>query len=212
MPVEPSEEEARRWLVEELARPEYEEARPSLLDRFLDWLSDLLDLDGVPSAGEGLGIALIGLLIVVALLVVLRVVGPVRRSYRRAMAGSVFGDEVVSADEHRRRADRFASAGQWEDAVRERFRALVRALEERAVLDERPGRTADEASAEAGVALPPLAGALAAAAGTFDDVCYGGRPADAEQHRAMHELDRLVARAKPIGQTAHDVPLLAAPR
>lgn len=212
MPVEPTEEEARRWLVEELSRAEYDAARPSLLDRFVEWLFDLLDLDAVPSAGEGLGAALIALILVVALVVVVRVVGPVQRAGRRRAGGSVFDDEIVSADEHRRRADRFAAAEQWAEAVRERFRALVRALEERAVLDERPGRTADEASAEAGVALPDLAGALAAAAHTFDDVCYGGRSADAEQHRAVQGLEQQVARARPVGQTAGRGLLPAAPR
>lgn len=211
MPVEPTEEEARRWLVEELSRPEYAEARPTLPDRIWDWLAGLVDIDSVPSAGDGLAVALVALLVVGVLAVVLRVVGPARRAQRRA-AGAVFDDESISADEHRRRADRSAAAGQWEEAVRERFRALVRGLEERAVLDERPGRTADEASAEAGVALPALAGALARAARAFDDVCYGGRAADTDQHRTLHELERQVARTKPVGQTAQGGPLLVAPR
>ena len=58
------------------------------------------------------------------------------------------------------------------------MRAIVRSLEERTLLDPRPGRTADEAAAEAGRPLPRHADRLRAAARTFDDVTYGGRTAD----------------------------------
>ena len=44
----------------------------------------------------------------------------------------------------------------------ERYRALVRSLEERGLVDERPGRTADEAAAEGAAALPTAAGLLPA--------------------------------------------------
>ncbi len=198
MPLEPTEEEARRWLVEELSRPEYAAARPSLLDRAVEWLVDLLTRQSVPAAGDALALTLVTLLVVVVLAVVLRSVGPVRLGGRRARDGAVFDDTVVlSATEHRTRADRLAAEQRWEDAVRERFRAIVRALEERAVLDERPGRTADESVHEAGLALPTLVEALRSAARTFDDVSYGGRDADARQHQTLVDLDRAVQAARP---------------
>ncbi len=212
MPLEPTEEEARRWLVEELSRPEYADARPSLLDRVVEWFQQLLNPDSVPSAGNALGLALLTLLVVVVLVVVLRSVGPVRRGRRRERDQAVFDGDTVSAREHRRRADRLAADHRWEEAVRERFRAIVRALEERAVLDERPGRTADEASTESGLALPSLAASLASAARTFDDVSYGGRAADAGQHDALVELDRQVTAARPVGQTAGAAAQLVVPR
>ena len=64
----------------------------------------------------------------------------------------------------------------------ERFRAIVRELEERAVLAEQPGRTAGEAAAAAAGRLPALAAELAAAARLFDDVRYGGRVATPAAH------------------------------
>ena len=73
-------------------------------------------------------------------------------------------------------ADAHAARGEWADAVRERLRAVVRSLEERAVLDERPGRTADEAAAEAGTALPTCADDLRRSARLFDDI-WGARNA-----------------------------------
>ena len=45
-------------------------------------------------------------------------------------------------------------AGAMDQAVQEHMRALVRSLEERASTRPRPGRTADEAAAEAGRPFP----------------------------------------------------------
>jgi hypothetical protein len=81
--------------------------------------------------------------------------------------------------------------------VRERLRAIVRSLEERAVLEPRPGRTADEAASEAGAALPDCAAGLRSAALLFDDVWYGGRPAGPEGDAALRELDDRVRSARP---------------
>lgn len=78
------------------------------------------------------------------------------------------------------------------------MRALVRSLEERTLLDIRPGRTADEAATEAGRALPEHAAALAAAARTFDDIAYGERTADQDAYRLLHELDRTLERTRPV--------------
>ena len=79
----------------------------------------------------------------------------------------------------------------------ERLRATVRGLEERDLLDTRAGRTADEAAAEAGRALPTLADELRAAARTFDEVRYGGRTADAATDARLRTLDDAVRRTKP---------------
>ena len=77
------------------------------------------------------------------------------------------------------------------------MRALVRALEERALLDVRPGRTADEAAAEAGRALPAHTDPLRTAARDFDDVTYGGRSATEQSYHRIAELDRDLERTKP---------------
>jgi hypothetical protein len=77
------------------------------------------------------------------------------------------------------------------------MRALVRALEERALLDVRPGRTADEAAAEAGRALPAHTDRLRTAARDFDDVTYGGRSATEQSYHRIAELDRDLERTKP---------------
>jgi hypothetical protein len=65
------------------------------------------------------------------------------------------------------------------------------------VLDPRPGRTADEAAAEAGRLLPAHAAPLRDAARTFDDVTYGGRTATQQSYAALRNLDTELERSKP---------------
>ena len=104
------------------------------------------------------------------------VAGPVRaRVAGRPRPWSSSGDDARTAAELRAAADAAAARGDWSTAVLERFRAVVRSLEERALLDDRPGRTAHEAAEAAAARLPARAAELRRAARLFDDVCYGAR-------------------------------------
>ncbi|GAA3541235.1 DUF4129 domain-containing protein [Amycolatopsis ultiminotia] len=199
VPVDIDRDPARLRAVEELRDPAYAAARPGLVQQVLQWLgqrlSDLIEaLNGVPGGPLGL-LLVLGLLIVLAVVVRLRV-GKVGRAAQSA--GQVFAGRRQSADEYRRAAEAAAARGQFADAVRERFRALVRGLEERTLLDARSGRTADEAAAEAGVLLPDLAADLFAAARLFDDVHYGGRSGTEAGYRALAGLDDRVRAARPV--------------
>ena len=77
------------------------------------------------------------------------------------------------------------------------MRAVVRSLEERTLLDPRPGRTADEAAEEAGRSLPAHTGRLRDAARDFDGVAYGGRTATKPSYDSLAALDRDLQRARP---------------
>jgi hypothetical protein len=79
---------------------------------------------------------------------------------------------------------------------------VVRSLEERAVLDERPGVTAHEAVEAAALRLPDLVADLRAAGRLFDDVAYGDVPARERDDEALRLLDRDVAAARPLAATA----------
>jgi hypothetical protein len=191
VPVELGRDEAARLAEEELAKQIYREAGPGVVERFIGWVLDqagrLLDDVAGASPGGYAGLVLVLLLAVVAVVAVRLKVGPLGRS--AAGEEALFTGRARGSAEHRAAAERHAAAGEWAEAVRERLRAVVRSLEERTVLDERPGRTADEAAAEAGLALPSCATDLRAAARLFDDIWYGGRPAGAEAYAAMHALD-----------------------
>lgn len=184
----------------------YHENDPGLLDRalrkFFEWIDDLFGAASGATPGGTLGLVVIVLLAILAAGALWWRLGAPSRI--PAGAGVLFDDGIRSAADHRTAAEAHAAAGRWTEAVQERMRAVVRSLEERTVLDPRPGRTADEAAAEAAVSLPDHAGDLRAAARTFDDVTYGGRTADADTYARLRTLDLTLDRAKPLltGPTA----------
>lgn len=189
-------ESARAEAERELARPEYHHT-PPLLIRIGSWLLDQLQklLDKAEQAAPGGGWGLLGLLLLLVGVVVL-----VRWRFGALAAASrrgwVFDSELArTAADHREAAERAAAVADWATAVRERFRAVVRSLEERTVIEPRLGRTADEAAAEAGLALPAAAVALDAAAKVFDEVVYGGRAATEAGYRTVAEADAAAAAA-----------------
>jgi hypothetical protein len=190
---------AREAAERELSRPVYGQEEPNVLlramDAFFDWLGGLFDAAADAAPGGWLGVVVI-VVVVVGLVAALwwRLGTP----YRVApVADSLFEEGPRTAAAHRAAADRHAAAGRWNQAVQERMRAVVRSLEERTLLDPRPGRTADEAAAEAGRVLPGHVDALRAAARGFDDVTYGGRTADQRAYQRVKELDAALERAKP---------------
>ncbi|WP_432514814.1 DUF4129 domain-containing protein [Kineococcus sp. SYSU DK001] len=198
MPVQPDRGTARGWLAEELAGPEYRQQQGSWLARAWDWLWDRLEGVSVPGLGTGWTSVVVVVVLLLALLAVVHLVaGPLRRSARQAPAEPVFDAAPEPSSAHFARADAAAAAGDHGLAVAERFRGLVRALEERALLDPRPGRTAAEIAGSGARALPDAADALHRAARTFDDVRYGGRPAGAATDEDLRAVVRQVAAARP---------------
>ncbi|WP_405898045.1 DUF4129 domain-containing protein [Streptomyces sp. NBC_00727] len=191
----PARDAARR----ELSKGAYHENDPNLLQRALDhlwtWFGDVLAAASGATPGGVAGLTVL-LLIVIALAAALRWrLGAPQTGSRPADA--LFPDGPRSTADHRAAAEAHAAAGRWNQAVQERMRAIVRVLEERALLDPRPGRTADEAAAEAGLSLPPHAARLRAAARVFDDVTYGGRVADRTSYVTLNDLDLAVESARP---------------
>ncbi|MET3987683.1 DUF4129 domain-containing protein [Streptomyces sp. PvR034] len=195
---------AREAAERELSKPLYHQNDPSpiqrAIDRFWEWLGDLVN-----SASDATPGGLVGILVIVVVVALL--IGALwwrLGSPRRAAtsAGLLFDEGVRSAADHRTSAEAHAAAGHWTEAVQERMRAVVRSLEERTLLDPRPGRTADEAAAEAARSLPAHGAELHAAARTFDDVTYGARPADSGTYARLRDLDLALERAKPVLTTA----------
>ncbi|MEU9704590.1 DUF4129 domain-containing protein [Streptomyces sp. NPDC047981] len=204
VPVDVPRDPARQAAERELSKPLYHENDPSLLERglnrFWEWVGGLFDAAASATPGGLLG--LVALVVVVLALVAAlwwRLGTP-----RRTSAGgdSLFEDGPRTADDHRTAAARHAAAGRWNQAVQERMRAIVRSLEERTLLDPRPGRTADEAAAEAARTLPDHTDELRAAARSFDDVTYGGRTADEAAYRRIENLDTSLERTRPTLDTA----------
>ncbi|MCX4454518.1 DUF4129 domain-containing protein [Streptomyces sp. NBC_01340] len=196
IPRDPAREAAKR----ELSKRMYHENDPSPVQRalnaFWDWVDKLFGAASTATPGGALGLVVI----VVAVLAVVAALwwrlGTPHRTPTSSAA--LFDDRPRSAAEHRAAAEAHAAQGHWNQAVQERMRAVVRSLEERALLDPRPGRTADEAAAEAGRTLPSHTDRLRAAARDFDEVTYGGRAAGSDTYQRLTELDRAIERTKPV--------------
>lgn len=187
----------------ELSKPIY--PRPSLTDQLWAWLDDLLYRvfnAGSSVPGGWITIGLLSLLVVVAVVVAIRVGMRTMRT-RRGTDGALFDSHQLSSAEHRDLAEQCAAQGDWGAAIRHRLRAVARRLEEIAVLDAAPGRTASELARDAAPAFPHLRAQLRQAADIFNDVAYGARPATDAGYRVIADLDDQLQHA--VG-TAVDAP------
>ncbi|MEO3871266.1 DUF4129 domain-containing protein [Nonomuraea sp. B12E4] len=193
-------DEAARQAAQELLKPQYD--KESLFDliyrRVMQFLGDLVDAATGGGTAGGMIAAVVIVLIVLGLIVLISWQLRKAAHKRRLTAGGLFGERAMSAAEHRAAADRLAAEFRWTEAIQERLRAIARDLEERALIDGMPGRTADELTREAAVALPGFTKELAAAARSFDDVTYGGAPGTRQAYQAMSSLDERLRQARPI--------------
>jgi Domain of unknown function (DUF4129) len=196
-PLIPDADEARRQLADELANPIYADVQNWISDQFrklLDWLVGDPSPAGSLSSGQltALVITLVGL----AAVAIWLSTGGLRAEHR--LRGAVFADEERTADQLRTDAARLAAADEWASATVELFRALIRSLGERAIIEEFGGMTAHEAAAQAAPRLPGLADPITAAADVFDALAYGHRSGSARQYQEMLDLDAEVARTRPV--------------
>ena len=177
IPVDPDAETASEWARDELAKPEYQQGTgTNWLDRFLNGIVDFIsDLGG--GVGNAFGAwGVVGIVLVAAAviaLVIWLVVGPLRRSRGRRSSEDELGDPTLSAADLLATARAAAADGDWEKAVIEAYRSLIRSLDEREIIDAKPGMTAFEAALLASEAIPAIASDITLDADVFDAVRYG---------------------------------------
>lgn len=215
IPVDPDDEEARRWLEDELGRDDAtytEPETPQWLQDFLDWLRDLLGSADVeaptPGADTGgtVGIIIAVVLVVAALVVAFAIFGLPRLRRRSKVTGDLFGeDDDRSSAQIRSAAQLAADAGDFTSAVVEVFRSLARDLAERGIVIAFPGTTAREFGRRASDVFPADAERLDDAAKVFDGVRYLGRTGTEDEWRRMSALAAELRAAKaPRGPRAAD--------
>ena len=194
-PLDPSSDEARRWLEEELAKGVYN-PQPGLLERFLEWLDRLTSAS---PAGGAPAVLLPVVIVVVVAVLALVLVTVLRREVRRSGAGSgrVLDVPDIDAATLRARARAAAERRDWDGAVLDGVRAVARSGVERVVLDDAPGRTAHEVALALATTFPSESQALLRAADAFDAVRYGHRRASQEQALDVLALDERLAGTRP---------------
>jgi hypothetical protein len=202
-PVTVSSDEARQQAIRELSKSQYHYTPSTPLPSPSTATPSPTPPPHAASSFHGLTIALIVLavfLLVVAVLLILRWIGKPRTSKKSKKASADGGksalgriEEVLTgAARHRRDAELAAAAGDWAQAIRERFRAVIATLDERGLLPERADRTADEAARDAGEVLPEGAEVLMAAACAFDEVEYGEYVGTEAGYAVISQVDELV--------------------
>jgi hypothetical protein len=96
--------------------------------------------------------------------------------------------EGKDASDWRSEAEQLEAGGQWREAMRARYRELVRTLIEERVLEDLPGRTTGEYQREFIAARPDGAVAFSALTELFEAVWYGGNDTDAADNQRFRSL------------------------
>lgn len=195
-PITLGRDEARAQAQQELAKPEYVDVGSWLSDwwrKLMDWLLDAPNKVGDIEASQT-GPIVVAIVVAIVLVTIIVLAGPLRRD-RRIHEQAMFADGDHTATELREDAIRLGDAGEWTQATIQRFRALVRALDERAIIDETTGMTAHEAVQRSNERLPSFAAALARSADVFDGLAYGRRTATRVHYEELSALDDAVQRA-----------------
>lgn len=209
VPVSP--EETRAAVRDVMARPEFDYS-PSVLERISEWIGEQLSRLFAPgeataggSFGGGIG-TLFGWLIMlaaVAALVVVAVWVIANRSRRERGED----EEPLSPTEveHRRRADewrsdaeRLEAQGRWKEALRARYRHLVRVLVDRRQLPDVPGRTTGELRGDLAATTPDAVDEFDTCCLLFELAWYADVPTDAEGNARFRTAAGRVL-AAPVG-------------
>jgi hypothetical protein len=206
----PAPDQARRWLGDELSRPDYQE---SVVERFERWFSNLLDQLNEATGKVGLMNPLLAALLLVALVGLFAfALSRLRRNVAVPVHGApVFADAPRRAEDHRRSAHEALEQGRWGDAVVESVRALASGLVERGLVPEQADLTVHELTENAAALFPVLGDRLRSTGASFDETMYGDRPGDERRAREAVALELETSRRAPEVASSRG-PVSAVPR
>ena len=188
-PLDPSGDEARSALRQELAKPEYHDA--NLIERIQRWLQRLFE-NGADAARDlpTLG-AFAAIVVGLALAVGIGLLASRARSTARARTERepALTSEVITAAALRSRAEEALAEGRFDDALVDAYRALAVRQVERGRIEDLPQATAHELAAGLGAEFPAQRHLVDRSADLFDSVLYGDHPATREQAVDVLALD-----------------------
>jgi hypothetical protein len=197
--------EIRQRADEILQRPEFGR-HESLMERIVSWIGDLFSKVTFGLGGGPGSLGNLVALVITAGIVVLLVL--IVRSFlsRTRLPKPTVGDELTieleegrDASDWRSDAERFEAAGQWREAMRARYRELVRLLIDDGVLADLPGRTTGEYRGEFVRARPAHADSFIELTELFEAVWYGGVETDAPDNQRFRQLADASRRREPVG-------------
>ncbi|ARD42215.1 DUF4129 domain-containing protein [Actinomyces gaoshouyii] len=187
-PATPDASQAGEAARRELAKPAYAE-RTDPLTAIWQWLQHHIDLGSViPGIPPWASVTIV----VLALTALIVIIGAMARRVTIArLSGDVRGplfEDDRDAAALTSTADLAANRGDFATAVVDRFRAIIRFLDELSILEDYPGLTSHEAAALAASALPELSADLHTGARLFDAVRYGDVVASPDEDAWMRAL------------------------
>jgi hypothetical protein len=190
---------------QELARRELSKAiyhpQPALIERIIDAILRYLDRASGALPGGWWSLAVLaGILLSIVIRVLIRT--DFVRTQGRRPKGPLLDGEPLSARDYLENAQRLADAGQFGAAIIVGMRAIAAELDERGLVTDVPGRTADELASEAGRVLPAMAADLDRAARLFDDVRYGDRIGTKAGYLELRDLNGRIRAARPVAAAA----------
>lgn len=193
-------DEVHRVARSVLARSEFQEARPSWWQQLLQFLADLwaklFDLLSGGGRGSIIGTAMLIAVAVLLVLAVIRFTRGVQRDQAREVVhdhdvGRTAADWEAEAREHELR-------GEWRDAVRCHYRALLAELAAEGLVEEVAGRTSGEYLALVGVGLPDAAAPFEDATRAFEAAWYGHEQPSSQDVAGFRDAAAATARAAGI--------------
>lgn len=177
VPVE-SPEQVRQTADDVLARQEFQRPPDPWFERVqetvLDYLGRALNALFEGGAGTAAAWIVVGLIVGGLVFFGLRIGRTVRADLGRALEVAV--TPRTTPAEWRARAEGFEADGDWKQALRCRYRALIGDLVDRDVVRDIPGRTAGEFRRELATTAPDAAGPFADASDLFERAWYGSLP------------------------------------
>ena len=199
VPVDPA--DAADKVREVMSRPEFRYEK-SWLDRLGEWIARQLDdlfgnlepgSGGTGTFSGGAGSLVAWLLIVLAVVAVVgTIVYVVLHRVRRPAEDQ---PELTSEIEHRNPArhwaelaERHEAAGEWKEALRCRYRELVRTLIDRGQLPDVAGRTTGELRVDLSRSTPAAEAAFDRVTLLFELPWYADAPTGAEENREVRSL------------------------
>ncbi len=201
----PSPDEARQQAHHELSKVAYK-PKQNLLEKLFKWLDSTLSKAklnlGLP---EWVGVLLTFLIFVALIALLLYLATKITLARRKRKSKALF-DDKRDASMLTLSANKAAAAGDWVSAVVDRFRAIIRSLDERALLEDYPGMTSQEAGQLGAQVMPNLSESFAYAANLFDRARYGHEETGPSDDQWMRDFAVTVTNTSGVThQSAHNL-------
>lgn len=192
-------DEIRRKADDILARPEYREAEPSLVERAVNWLAERLGQVFGPvvgnsgSGGYFLGYAVLVLAMGAAIYFAVKIVP--RRRRRRPPGARVTHESIprTSRAQWLARAAEAEAGGRWGEAVHARYHALTTGLADRSAVPAAESTTSGEHRAAFARSAEPQPERVAVFDGVtdrYEHVWFGGQEAAPDDSQALATADQ----------------------